>query len=58
MAQEAILTVLKSRGIATPAEMARAIAGCEDLSKLRRWLTRAATATTAAEVVAGSRRKR
>ncbi|WP_434046727.1 MULTISPECIES: Uma2 family endonuclease [Sorangium] len=58
MAQQAITTVLRSRGIAIPAGVARAIAGCDDARKLRRWLKRAATAATASEVVAGSRRKR
>ncbi|WP_437290136.1 hypothetical protein [Sorangium sp. So ce406] len=58
MAQQAITTVLRSRGIDVPAGVARAIAGCDDVNKLRRWLAKAATATTAAEVVARSRRKR
>ncbi|WP_437946685.1 Uma2 family endonuclease [Sorangium sp. So ce296] len=58
MAQDAITTVLQARGVAVPAKVARTIAGCDDPSKLRRWLKRAATAATAAEVVAGTRRKR
>ncbi len=58
MAREAISMVLQSRGVEVPAEVARAIADCHDSSKLRRWLKRAATAATAAEVVAGSRRRR
>ncbi|WP_438028590.1 Uma2 family endonuclease [Sorangium sp. So ce233] len=58
MAQEAITTALRSRGIDVPAGVARAIAGCNDVNKLRRWLAKAVTATTASEVVAGSRRKR
>ncbi|XXY47713.1 Uma2 family endonuclease [Sorangium sp. So ce269] len=58
MAQEAITTVLRSRRIDIPAEVARAIADCDDVNKLRRWLKSAATAMTAADVFAGSRRKR
>ncbi|WP_437970135.1 Uma2 family endonuclease [Sorangium sp. So ce260] len=58
MAQEAITTVLRARGVVVPARVARTIAGCDDPTKLRRWLKRAATAATAAEVVAGPRRKR
>ncbi|MGK3995509.1 Uma2 family endonuclease [Sorangium sp. So ce1024] len=57
-AQEVITIVLQARGIAIPAEVARAIASCNDVNKLRRWLKKAATTTTAAAVVAGSRRKR
>jgi len=46
-----VLTVLAARGIAVPDELRARILSCSDLTQLDRWLTRAATATSAADVV-------
>jgi hypothetical protein len=48
----AILLVLKTRGIAVPEEIEQRIAACSDPAVLSLWLTRAVTATSAADVVA------
>jgi hypothetical protein len=50
-AAEDILLVLKTRGIAVPPEIEQRIATCTDPAMLSRWLTRAVTAQSAAEVV-------
>jgi HEPN domain-containing protein len=46
-----ILLVLKTRGVAVPPEIEQRIAACTDPSMLSRWLERAVTAESAAEVV-------
>ncbi len=46
----AILLVLEQRGIHVPAEAHDRITGCSDLGLLDTWLTRALTATSAAEI--------
>jgi predicted nucleotidyltransferase/HEPN domain-containing protein len=48
----AILEVLKTRGVAVPAEVEQRIAGCSDPALLSLWLKRAVTASSADEVVA------
>lgn len=47
-----ILLFLSARDIQVSDEMRRRILGCQDVQLLERWIRRAATATTAAEVVA------
>jgi predicted nucleotidyltransferase/HEPN domain-containing protein len=47
----AILLVLKTRGVAVPEEIEQRIAACTDPAVLSRWLERAVTAQSAAEVV-------
>jgi predicted nucleotidyltransferase/HEPN domain-containing protein len=47
----AILLVLRTRGIAVPEEIEQRIAACTDPAVLSRWLERAVTAQSAAEVV-------
>ena len=49
---EAILEVLKTRGVAAPAEVEQRIASCSDPELLSLWLKRAVTAIRADEVVA------
>jgi hypothetical protein len=51
----ALLRVLEARGIAVPEAERELIAGCQDLSQLQEWLTRAATATSLDEVIAYER---
>jgi hypothetical protein len=46
-----ILLVLKTRGVAVPEEIEQRIAACTDPAALSRWLERAVTAESAAEVV-------
>jgi hypothetical protein len=46
-----ILLVLKTRGVAVPEEIEQRIAACTDPAVLSRWLERAVTAQSAAEVV-------
>ncbi len=46
-----ILLVLKARGVAVPKEIEQRIAACADPAVLSRWLERAVTAESAAEVV-------
>jgi predicted nucleotidyltransferase/HEPN domain-containing protein len=46
-----ILLVLKTRGVAVPPEIEQRIAACADPAVLSRWLTRAVTAESAAEVL-------
>jgi predicted nucleotidyltransferase/HEPN domain-containing protein len=48
---EAILVVLKTRGVAVPPEIEQRIAACTDPALLSGWLERAVTAESAAEVV-------
>jgi predicted nucleotidyltransferase/HEPN domain-containing protein len=50
---EAVLLVLRARGVLVPADLERRILDCADPSVLAAWLQRAATATSAAEVLAG-----
>jgi hypothetical protein len=47
----AILLVLKTRGVAVPPEIGQRIAACTDPAVLSRWLERAVTAQSAAEIV-------
>jgi predicted nucleotidyltransferase/HEPN domain-containing protein len=47
----AILLVLKTRGVAVPPEIEQRIAACTDPAVLSRWLERAVTAQSAAEIV-------
>jgi hypothetical protein len=49
---EAILEVLKTRGVAAPPEVEQRIASCSDPELLSLWLKRAVTAIRADEVVA------
>ncbi|MFO0577449.1 MAG: HEPN domain-containing protein [Polyangia bacterium] len=50
---EAVLLVLRTRGLSVPPELEQRIRGCADLDVLARWLQRAVTATSAAEALAG-----
>ncbi len=56
-ARAAVLSVLEARGLRVPKRIAAAIAACEDVSTLDRWLRRAVTAKSADEVTADRRRK-
>jgi hypothetical protein len=47
----AILLVLKTRGVAVSPEIGQRIAACTDPAVLSRWLERAVTAQSAAEIV-------
>jgi hypothetical protein len=47
----AVLTVLDARGVHVPHAIRERILACTDLTQLKTWLRRAATATTADEVV-------
>lgn len=47
----AVLTVLKARGVEVPDDVREQILACTDLAQLDVWLSRAVTATTAAEVI-------
>jgi flagellar biosynthesis/type III secretory pathway protein FliH len=47
----AILLVLKTRGVAVPPEIEQRIAACTDPAVLSRWLERAVTAESAADVL-------
>ena len=49
---EAVLAVLKARGVAVSESVRSHVLGCHDLSTLDRWLARALTAASDAEVVA------
>jgi hypothetical protein len=49
---EAVLLVLEARGLAATAEERSRISGCNDLSQLRAWLTRAVKVSTVAELFA------
>ena len=49
---EAILSVLSARGFEVSDWVRQRVLGCKDPSTLERWLARAITATTDAEVVA------
>lgn len=48
---EAILTVLEARGFAIPAALADRIRACTDPEQIDRWLRRAATVSSADEVL-------
>ena len=48
---EALLGVLHARGITVTHEERRAIEGCQDPGRLRRWVERAVTAQSGAEVI-------
>jgi hypothetical protein len=48
---EALLGVLHARGITITHEERRAIEGCQDPARLRRWVERAVTAQSGAEVI-------
>lgn len=49
---EAVLAVLKARGVAVSEAVRTRVLGCHDLNTLDRWLARAATAASDAEVFA------
>lgn len=49
--REAVLALLGARGITCPEELRVRVQACEDPEVLRRWLGRAITATSAAEVL-------
>jgi hypothetical protein len=49
--REALITLLGARGLAPTAKERAAIAGCEDPAQIDRWIVKAATATTVAEVL-------
>jgi hypothetical protein len=53
---EDILTIMRARRIKVPADIREQILACDDLRRLNTWLKRAATASTASEVVTGRRR--
>jgi hypothetical protein len=48
-----ILAVLQARGVEVPAPVRVQILQCSDLARLERWLVRATSASTVAEVLAG-----
>jgi hypothetical protein len=48
-----LLAALEARGIACPDEIRARVAGCEEPATLQRWLLRALSAATAAEVLDG-----
>ncbi|MFO0572677.1 MAG: HEPN domain-containing protein [Polyangia bacterium] len=50
---EAVLVVLRARGLTVPPELEQRIRACADPERLARWLQRAATAPSAAEALAG-----
>jgi hypothetical protein len=50
--REALVTLLGARGLAPTAKQKAAIEGCEDPAQIDRWIVKAATATTVAEVLA------
>jgi hypothetical protein len=49
----AVLTVLDARGVEVPTAVREQILACTDLAQLDVWLRRAATATTAEDVIRG-----
>jgi hypothetical protein len=49
----AVLTVLEARGVTVPTDVRDQVLACTDLTQLDAWLRRAATATTADEVIRG-----
>jgi hypothetical protein len=49
---EAILAVLETRGVPVDSATRARITGCSDAATLARWLARAVTAASAAEVIA------
>jgi predicted deacylase len=51
---QAILAFLEARGVVVGSETRERIAACTDEAILNRWIARAAVATTAAEVIAGT----
>ena len=48
---ESVLAVLVARGIPVPRKIRARVLECRDVAKLERWITRAATLTSAADVV-------
>jgi hypothetical protein len=48
-----VLTVLDARGVEVPTAVREQILACTDLAQLDVWLRRAATATTAEDVIRG-----
>jgi hypothetical protein len=50
--REALVTLLGARGLAPTAKQKAAIEGCEDPAQIDRWIVKAASATTVAEVLA------
>jgi hypothetical protein len=51
---ESVLAVLAARQVAVDSALRQQILSCQDRARLKLWLTHAATASTAAEVVEGS----
>jgi Uma2 family endonuclease len=50
---ESILRILEARGLEVTGELRERILGCTDLDRLARWLVRAATASSTAEITDG-----
>ncbi len=50
---DAVLTVLRARGIAVPAAARKRILAEKDLRQLKRWLKRAIVATSIDQVIGG-----
>jgi predicted nucleotidyltransferase/HEPN domain-containing protein len=48
---EALLVILRARGLEVPADLEQQIRSCADPQRLGRWLQRAATGTSAAEIL-------
>ncbi|MBI4703961.1 MAG: hypothetical protein HY744_22870 [Deltaproteobacteria bacterium] len=48
---DAVLTVLAARGIGVPEQIRARLLGCGDLAELDRWLARAATCSSAEELL-------
>jgi hypothetical protein len=47
---DALLTIMRARGVAIPAELEQQIRGCVDGELLAKWLVRAATATKVSDL--------
>ena len=52
--RDGILMVLRSRGIAIPADVEARILACKDVTELGSWLSRAVTLSDAAELMKAS----
>ncbi|WP_433934402.1 hypothetical protein AB3662_07650 [Sorangium cellulosum] len=53
--QDALLTLLRARGLSPSQDDEARIRACADAAKLDRWIARAATATTLREALGGTR---
>lgn len=49
--QDALLALLKARGLSTSTEQRSALRACTDSEKLNRWIVKAATAASASDVL-------